>query len=416
MEFNKHIRAVGFVVFGFVASFQVNAYTGGVTTYRNSPTTPGNIERAYTSPAKAGVEHDATYQRTMRNAQTGAAAARAARGILKTISGIGLLITVVQLAGDLQGIWKKDVNGDNMLLVPPKGACTVEPCYSYIPSEGTRISYTTPEAACRALVETRRAIYGNRFEYAGVNATGTQCLMNDVMYGGAYGAGIEKVSAPPIVNPPLGKIADQDFEDYLKTWPMFPKLLEEMDKANSPITFPGDDVEDMPTPIVLLPRVTVHPDGSKTISKTELTPYRSPDGKTINWERKVTTTEESPPDAQGNTVKRDTVTTDNSKSSEAPPNDKPECEKSPDTLGCIKMDTPDGEIPKTTKDVSYVAETLFGSATCPVSRVISQSLTGHPIYLHFTPTCDALATFVKPMVIAIALFMAYLIILPGNRE
>lgn len=413
MERNKYLRTYVAALLGVVVAFPVVAYTGGVTTYRGSPTIAGNVERAYTAPAKAGVEHDATYQRTMRKAQTAAAAATAARGILKTISGVGLLLTVLQLASDVNGIWTKDAAGNNVLQVLPKGVCTTAPCYSYLPTEGPQTQFRTPEEACQSIVAYRQTVSPGRFTYKGLNADGTQCQMNGD--GMTWGAGITKTSVQPETNAQRVPIDPLEFQERLKDSPKLPSLLDELEKAGSPVPFPGDEVEDMPLPLSLLPRVTVNPDGSKTISKTVLTPYRAPDGTTVNWERKVTVTQESAPDANGNTTKRDTTTTDNSKSNEIPPQ-KSECEKSPKALGCAELDIPDGEIPKSQKNVSYAAEVMFGGGSCPASKTIQQSLTGRPIVLSYAQTCDALSIYVKPIIIAIALFMAYLIILPGNRE
>ena len=104
MEFNKHLRAVALAFFGLVGSFQVMALSGGVTTYRNSPTTTGTVERAQTRPAKT-PELDQTYQRTMRKAQTSAAAAKALRGLIRGVAFIGTVVALADFARDMAGIW-----------------------------------------------------------------------------------------------------------------------------------------------------------------------------------------------------------------------------------------------------------------------------------------------------------------------
>ena len=101
---------------------------------------------------------------------------------------------------------------------------------------------------------------------------------------------------------------------------------------------------------------------------------------------------------------------------EASPAEKDDCLVNPLRIGCAYIDVPEGNIPKVNKDVSYIAETMFGAGACPADLAISQSLTGRPIALSYKPTCNALSTYVKPIVIAIALFMAYLIILPGGTK
>lgn len=91
------------------------------------------------------------------------------------------------------------------------------------------------------------------------------------------------------------------------------------------------------------------------------------------------------------------------------------CEKNPDILACKKpdLDTPDGEIPRTERTVGYQAENVFGTGSCPSD--ISLSLHGgQHVTLSYAQTCSAITTYVRPAVIALALFGAYLIILPGG--
>lgn len=417
MEFNKYLRAAAVVVFGTLGAVQVNAYSGGVTTY-NKPT-PTNVERVNKSTAAAGPERDATYQRTMRTAQTAAAASKLLRGLIRGVALVGTFSTLFEFAKDLSGIWVTKPDGQNALIVPDPTFCTVAPCYEYIVNTQPWFK-TGPAAAAYWINQSNTEGAPYKDVYTLLSADNTKLTYSWYRDGSVIVASTEKSYTTRLVPPETGakptiQVSDAELEDYLAKSPRLVEILDEVDKRGSPVPFP-DEVEDMPQPIVLSPTIKVNPDGSKEIEQTTLTPYRGPDGKTINWGRKLTSTQESPPDSAGNTIKKTTTTTSDAPASEVKKDDRPECEKSPDTLGCIKMDTPGGDIPKTTKDVSYVAESLFGSATCPQSRVINQTLTAHPIYLHFTPTCDALATFVKPMVIAIALFMAYLIILPGNRE
>lgn len=425
MESNKYIRAHVLVFLGTLASFQVNAFTGGVTTYSGQAGL--TVERAVTAAAKAGPEFDATYQRTMRSAQTAAAAGKLARGLLRTFTGLGLLLTAVEFSHDMG--WTGEFAGT--LTKPDPNACAAN-CVTVRYTVGSyKSAAAAPSTSCQDAISGANAINaagGGTYvirTYSGVQPDGERrCLFNTKTSSGVdYGPGSTPAENQLDVAPTAGirpTVTDAEIEDQLKAWPGLPRLLDDMEKAGKPVPFVGDPVEDLPQPLVLSPRTTLNPDGSKRISTVTLRPYRGPDGKTINWERSEVVQEVSAPDAQGNTVTRTTTTTSNggpSASSEPPKtDDRPECEKSPNSLGCIEMDQPTGEIPKATKDVSYVAETLFGSGACPANKTIAQTLTGRPIVLSYAPTCDALSTYVKPIIIAIALFMAYLIILPGNRE
>ena len=90
------------------------------------------------------------------------------------------------------------------------------------------------------------------------------------------------------------------------------------------------------------------------------------------------------------------------------------CEKNPDVLACkkVELDTPDGEIPRAERTISYQAENVLGQGTCPADVVIPGP--GGQIALSYAPTCNALASYVRPAIIVMALFAAYLIILPGG--
>lgn len=102
-------------------------------------------------------------------------------------------------------------------------------------------------------------------------------------------------------------------------------------------------------------------------------------------------------------------------STQETPAPKSTCEAGDTTAGCSTLDVPDGVVPKTTKDISYAAESIFGVGTCPADKTVPQMLTGRPVVLSYVQTCGALKNVISPMIIAIALYMAYLIILPGNR-
>ena len=423
MEFNKYIRAVGLACLGALGSFQVAAYTGGVTTYRNSPTTPGNVERAYTAPAKAGPEFDATYQRTMRKAQTAAAASKALRGVLRTLPFVGTLISIAALVSDVKGIWSKDATGANVLTVPDASAsaCSVAPCYGYyVALNYSGVNYPSMAQACSA--PSVLAVYGSLSSRVNTNfppVVYCELFATADQQGPQGSPRIEKVEVAPVPlgpNAPRRTVSDAELEDMLKGANWIPAVLGDLGDKGIEIPWPAEEVEDMPQPLTLQPRTTTYPDGSKTIEQTRLRPYLGPDGKTINWERTTDVTQQTAPDASGRTTSTTTTTTSNSGPADAKKDDRPECEKSPDTLGCAKLDTPDGNIPKVDKNVSYSAESIFGSGSCPADRSVLQGLTGRPIVLSYAQTCDSLARYVQPLIIAIALYMAYLIILPGNRE
>lgn len=107
------------------------------------------------------------------------------------------------------------------------------------------------------------------------------------------------------------------------------------------------------------------------------------------------------------------------------PNDKPReenekslCEKHPDILACQKpdLDTPDGDIPKTSRDVSLQEENLFGGGSCPADVYFSpQGLQQMKVW-DWNKACGDISTYLKPILIICCTFAAFMILVPGRTE
>jgi hypothetical protein len=145
------------------------------------------------------------------------------------------------------------------------------------------------------------------------------------------------------------------------------------------------------------PNVTAGP-----ITETEIS--RNPSGVTTG----TTTTVKTPPtEPDGGSV--------------PPPEEKEDppvqCDKYPNSLGCSELDTPSGEIPKENKTLTYAAESPFGGGSCPADRMFSSYMTGRTYKAwDFAQTCSYIATYVRPLVLLLATFAAFLIIMPGKVE
>lgn len=316
------LSVVGLALTFFLTS--ASAYSGGVTTYAKP--TPTTVERLAKSTAIAGPERDATYQRTMRTAQTAAAASKALRGVIKTVAVIGTLVTLAEFAKDLTGIWRKDINGENVLAVPNSNICTTAPCYEFNATRDVSASgwRSSRESACTYAATVLTQSYGSLWTFVGM--VGTQCGMS---YSDGYGYGYEGTRSRSIEPSAPGEkiLSAQELEDAIAQSTRLPQVLVELDQKGTPVPFPDPEVEDMPQPLVLSPTTTIKPDGTKVVEQTTLTPERDPDGKTINWKRNLKTIETSPPDASGNTTTKTTNTDSNSgpsktdKAPEAPATD-----------------------------------------------------------------------------------------------
>ena len=108
------------------------------------------------------------------------------------------------------------------------------------------------------------------------------------------------------------------------------------------------------------------------------------------------------------------TTTETTKTEEKQDDNEPDlCEKHPNTIGCkeIEFDTPEGEIPRKKIDVTWSPVDLgLGGGSCPAPVQIYENK-----QFSYQLACDNLY-IIKPMVIAIALFVGGMIIFGGRAE
>jgi hypothetical protein len=160
--------------------------------------------------------------------------------------------------------------------------------------------------------------------------------------------------------------------------------------TGSPVPVPNTD-----------PQQWTHPSVRVVPSPTTASPWRVD----VTDDTKVTTDPtpmEDPTPTEGSDPAKDTEQSDI-------------CKANPDILACSKpeLDTPDGEIPRSEKTVNYQAENVFGEGSCPADVVVPQA-GGKSLTFSYEPICGPIQTYVRPAIIALALFGAYLIILPGG--
>jgi hypothetical protein len=426
MAVSKYIRSFSISLAASLVCFQVAALSpNGSSSSVSQPGGPGtNVVHTNVSRART-PELDQTYQRTMRRAQSAAAASKAVRGVLRTVSGLGLLLTVVELAGDIHAIIKPQPDGTIFFEKPDPDYCLAE-CYQYQAAAVTAAGdpresdwFYSRQSACAALAPL---LASNGYAFTNISTNLYRCDYSVRAPDGSLSSRVGDVrrrGAGPTPGVPMPqRVSDSDLDEQLKNWPGLPRLIEELDKKGHPIPFPEPDLEDLPKPIVLPPTVTKNPDGSTRTEQTTLIPSQEAPGGPVNWRREVVTSTTSAPGPDGSTTTTPQGTTTSSTGRPATADEPPpsECEKSPNTLGCAELDIPEGEIPRQNKDVSYSAEVLFGSANCPADKSYRSVVTGQAIVLSYQSTCDGLALYVKPIIIAIALYMAYLIILPGSQN
>ena len=116
--------------------------------------------------------------------------------------------------------------------------------------------------------------------------------------------------------------------------------------------------------------------------------------------------------------KTETTTTTTEKEAEKPKEVEDPCVKNPKRNGCREdeFDVPDGEIPKTSKTITFQAEDLgFGGGSCPANKTMTIKGGKTITLVDWADNCAKITTYAKPMILAMAMFTAMMIIFVGGK-
>lgn len=147
-------------------------------------------------------------------------------------------------------------------------------------------------------------------------------------------------------------------------------------------------------------------------TKTETTTTQAKNTYSGN-QQTVSTQTTTTTNITNNITNNTTTNITNQTETDLPPEKESEdiCEKNPDSLACAELDTPEGEIPRDTIEITFQSDDLgLGSGTCPADRQIG------PHTFSYAATCSTLSTYVYPLVIALSMFGALLIIFVGKTD
>jgi hypothetical protein len=167
---------------------------------------------------------------------------------------------------------------------------------------------------------------------------------------------------------------------------------------------------------------TINPDGSRTVEKT--TYHFTTNGNTVtNTTNNVTTTIYNTDNSVRSVSTRSTTTTDDvvppktgqETETETEPEREDPCKANPERVGCMEVDRPEGEIPKTTKNITFEAEDVLGGGVCPANVTASfQTLGGQSATIVDWQTFCGQALPLRALVMGLAAIMAFFIIMPGG--
>ena len=302
--------------------------------------------------------------------------------------------------------------------------------YWMIESLGVTEWHVTPGAACGAAVARFKANTPN-------DAYGTHTFEEHVTFAGAepQGCSVKRTTWAVQEN----RYYYTDYYGSFQTKPTAetarrPATLAEFEQDLGTTTMPPQVPAELPVPLPVDPPIfNPAPTGVPTSRPLTIPlgePTRIPDTDPPQWKQPVADVIPSPtpndpwridvrerevsgstPDGLPDPEKNDAP--------EAKPEEKPDfCEANPESIACAEMDTPDGEIPRSEREVTYSAEDsgVAGSGSCPANKTLTLS-NGQTITAYdWQPACVNITTYVRPVVLAAAAFIALLILVPAVRS
>lgn len=371
--------------------------------------------------------------------------------VAKALPLVGLLTTGValyELAKELGFLVTKNPDGTVSVGKSDPSLCTSAPCYEYhatIPTSTANYWGTYYPSSNQAIqiaidYDNGRSAY---WEYKLLSINGTQngtytFSIKNKTTGNSAGTGtgyFESRSTPP-VGPAYLPSSQQELTDAIanKTnWPdssNIPQAIADAQRLTGDTIATQNPTISGPASVTGPAEVTKTPIPNGTKETTKQTQfdchYNDPSydgtipGTVVCTDTTTTTDKNTVTDPQ--TQQTTTTTTQTSQTTkpadataQKPLETKDPCEANPDRVGCATLDTPTGEIPKTTKSIDFAPVNLgFGGGACPANVV--QNIKGQPVTIvNWTSSCGYIVQYAKPLILTLATFSALLIIFLGGK-
>lgn len=162
--------------------------------------------------------------------------------------------------------------------------------------------------------------------------------------------------------------------------------------------------------------------GTKTTTTTNTTNVQY-SGNTVSTSTTNNTTTNITNNVTNTTINegtkvQETTNDDDVSKPEEPPKEETLCEKYPDILACAKpeLDAPEGEIPKTTREVTLTEENLFSGGSCPADVYFTPHGLQQLKVWDWNQSCGYITGYVKPILLICCTFAAFMILIPGRTE
>jgi len=203
----------------------------------------------------------------------------------------------------------------------------------------------------------------------------------------------------------------KDIEPYMDEPDVPADVVRDLLDRGADITLPSTPTVTGPSQVQGPKQETNNADGSRTTTQTTNN-FRT-DGNKITNTSTTTTTNKCVGDGACSPVT--TTTTTNPPEKPDDKDDGDDCKKHPDSLACAQLDTPQGEIPKATRNVTLQEQELFGGGSCPADRYTN--VHGQQMLVwDWQQSCSYISTYMRPVLLLLCAIGAYLIVAGGLKQ
>jgi hypothetical protein len=338
---------------------------------------------------------------------------------------LGCAAAAIPLAMAWMGNAGTRINPENGALeLNTSAGCSVYPCTRYTyQKDGWVSNGYTMESACAGTIGRTILTGGSTLVITGAALFGTVCGVgytrtNGTVVAPGAGEGLGMSSQGGLQPPsptwyPTTSAAAR--EALIKSNPV-PGIVSELANAGAtPESLPVGSIGVTGPASIAGATTTTTNNIDNSVKTSTTTNNYTYNGGTVTNAGTVTTSTTTGP--SGTTTESTTSTMNPGDEAAAPPEEnKVQCDKYPNSLGCAELDTPAGTIPKATKEVSYTAESVWGGGSCPQDKQWASQTMGRSYTLIPWSTACGWAVSMRAVVLLLAAWAAFWIVMPGNTQ
>ncbi|MVT36553.1 hypothetical protein GO497_00610 [Acidovorax citrulli] len=243
------------------------------------------------------------------------------------------------------------------------------------------------------------------------SVAGNYCV-NTTSYGSDYKMWERRLSSSTSIETMPASLDDiAPYMDLPETPTAGSNLARDLLDKGAEIQLPSAPTVTGPSQVQGPKEETVNPDGTKTVKQT--TNNYQTDGNRITNTSTTTVTQRCVGDGTCSPVTTTTTTNPDEKPDDKDDGD--DCKKNPDSLACADLDTPSGEIPKSTRNVTFNDENLFGGGACPADIYANVARQNMKIW-DWQQSCGYITSYVRPVLLIICTYIAFMIVSGAARD